>query len=346
VALRIRAASLFFLAVAFAAAPAWTQEDLEPAEDSPMGISSIAKVGQIEITREQLRAEVNRLIPLTFYHSKVPEGRLRELELQARDSLIERALVHQDAIARKIAVSEEEILAEFQRTLTKAGPGFANLSKERSAALLQQYRPLVQRRILLDKNEARFEKSLPVIDEPLLRGRYGELREELVTAEEAHILHILVKVDPSSSKEQSDEIRAKMDAIVADLEGGAPFATVAGEHSEDIYAVNGGDMGFVTQDSFNLRKIGEAIFALQDGETSEVLASLYGFHVARRLATKPGRPLTFEEARADLLARVEIEVRDATRKTWLSRLREKHGVTIHPDFADPPPAKAPESEHP
>ena len=288
----------------------------------------VAVVGEIRITEEDLRKEVNRLIPATFFHSRVPADRVAEFERQAVMNLVERALILQDARARGMSATEAELRAEFTDTLAKSGPQFEGVSPERFDELLAQYRPLVERRVLLNKNEARFEKSiLPVTEEFLLQS-YEERRESLLSPEEAHFLHILIRLEPAASSaeakaafEQAGELRAKLDED-------ADFGEFAREFSGDVFAQAGGDMGFVERGSFMDGGIDTAAFGLEDGETSDVLTSIHGYHIVRRVESRPRRPLTLEECREELMVTLMDERRVEERVRWLGELRERLGVEV------------------
>ena len=307
-----------------------------PARNAQDGLAAI--VGRVRITLLDLRAELNRLIPLNFFHNKLPADRVAQMQAQALDHLVERALILQDAQDRKLTASEEEIRAEFAETLKKAGPQYSGLAGEEVDALRARYHDLIVRRILLDKNEARFEAGLAAVAPERVRALYDERAEQLLAPLEAHFLHLLVKVPPSASQAQADEIRARTEGLLAQLQDGASFELLARENSEDIYALVGGDMGFVTLESFLNPGIGAAAFALRDGETSGVLPSMYGCHIVRRVESKPRRRLTFEQARPALAAELAGERRAAARAQWLEGLRAHYGVEILVELEPAAPA--------
>ncbi len=77
-----------------------------------------------------------------------------------------------------------------------------------------------------------------------------------------------------ASKAGPGEVRARMIAVptqkeaedlIAELRGGADFATLARRASKDVTAANGGDIGFSTRDALNA-EAGAVIFALDVGQ--------------------------------------------------------------------------------
>src|SRR6202034_4862267 len=65
---------------------------------------------------------------------------------------------------------------------------------------------------------------------------YDEAVKQMANEQEVHARHILVATE--------DEAKA----IVAELKGGADFATLAKDKSKDPGAAEGGDLGYFTKD--------------------------------------------------------------------------------------------------
>lgn len=95
--------------------------------------------------------------------------------------------------------------------------------------------------------------------------------------------HILVRIDEDTDASQA---RARIDAIAARLAGGADFAAVAKESSEDENSKQqGGDLGWFAQDAFG-PAFGAQLVALGDGSVSAPFASDAGWHIVQRIASR------------------------------------------------------------
>ncbi len=288
----------------------------------------VAKVGRVEITWADLTGEYQRLIPWNFFHGKVPEERKLELRIQARDSLLEKALIFQDAQDRAIEVTEQAIRKRFDETLKKAGKQFEGLSDERYGELLEEVRPNLLRRILIDLNEERFDKSLQPVTEEALLARFEEVKEQLLTPESASFLMIQLDVDPAKRGAMMPLARLRADEIRKRFVGGTPFEELAKEYSDAASAAKGGALGFVTERGFPVPELGPPAFLMKDGETSEPLTSIYGVHLLHRIESRPRRQLEFSEARPQLMTELEHVQRSAERKAWLDALRERYPTQI------------------
>ena len=74
--------------------------------------------------------------------------------------------------------------------------------------------------------------------------------------------------------------REAADAIVADLENGADFATLAKERSKGPSGPSGGDLGYFSKQSM-VPAFSDAAFKLTAGETSPPVQTQFGWHVIR-----------------------------------------------------------------
>lgn len=306
---------------------------------------AVAKVGDQVLRMSDLMAELNRQIPLTFYHSKVPEKQMLAFRRKSFDQLVERSLVHQDAIARKIEVTEAEVLAEFQKALRSSEEYERAPEKEleqEAKKLLPQFRALVVRRLLIEKNEARFRDSVPKPDDAAVKAVYEQMQkdnpESLMAPPKAHLQHIYIAVDPAGGGKHEEEKQQKVDNAAKLLAEGKPFAVVAEAFSEDDSAAKGGDLGTVQRGFFKSSEIDRVAFALKKGETSPVFRSLYGFHIVHCIDAEARRNLTIEETRPMLEQWFHTEHTQRRRTVWLQELKERYKIEVlAEEFAGPPP---------
>jgi peptidyl-prolyl cis-trans isomerase D len=142
-----------------------------------------------------------------------------------------------------------------------------------------------------------------------LRKRYEARKEEFKSGESARIDHILIKVDPTAAADVDARAKAKADALVAQLRGGADFAALARQNSEDpSSAGNGGDMGFVERGQ-TVEPFDRAAFSIALNTISDPIRSQeYGYHIIRVRERRPPAYRSFEEVRAQLTAQVAEEM--------------------------------------
>ncbi len=104
---------------------------------------------------------------------------------------------------------------------------------------------------------------------------------QMVTQYQAR--HILIR-----SEEGKDDAaaKAKLTTLRARIAGGADFATLAGENSEDnVSKARGGDLGWFAQDEYGT-EFGSQVSAAADGAISEPFKTQAGWHILQRIATR------------------------------------------------------------
>jgi peptidyl-prolyl cis-trans isomerase C len=161
-------------------------------------------------------------------------------------------------------------------------------------------------------------------------------RWEYVEADQILIAYAGSAVQPKSGKPLSrEEARAKTEGIANRIRGGADFAALVKEESDDTEgAARGGSIGRVGK-GMSPEQIDAALFALQPGQTSGVVESPYGFHIFR-VTSRGLRP--YEELEPLLRERGQAIQADVV----LEDLRKTAKVEYKPAFDSfTPPAESP-----
>ncbi|MGE3171065.1 MAG: peptidylprolyl isomerase [Planctomycetota bacterium] len=299
----------------------------------------IATVGDQEIRLADLIDEVNRQIPLNFYHRRVPPEQMVQFQREAFDKLVVKHLIHLDALEAGLVAADDELHAEFDAALREAGRDYTGLEAGAKAALFAEVHDALERRVLIRKNEERIAARLPQPDEARMRTLYDDRIAEDPTAfmapKEAHFFHLFVAVDPARIRVEEAEKRAKIEAALAEVRAGKPFATVARLYSEDEFAAQGGDIGYQQAGSFRMKALGDEAFELQAGQTSAVIRSLHGFHLLHCTDVRPPVRRTFAEMRPAIEQWLRDEHLKLARGRWLAELRGKHPVRLlRPDVLE------------
>ena len=147
--------------------------------------------------------------------------------------------------------------------------------------------------------------------------------------------HILIRVDENTSAEQA---KAEADTLRARIVGGADFAELAREHSEDPSSqARGGDLGWFTQDQFG-PDFGGQVAALADGEVSAPFRTQAGWHIVKRTGVREA-DVGDDNQRAQMR---ETIGRRKLEDEWNRFLRELRGEAYVDFRNDADPQAAPE----
>ncbi|MCX7685176.1 MAG: peptidylprolyl isomerase [Acetobacteraceae bacterium] len=158
--------------------------------------------------------------------------------------------------------------------------------------------PEVRARVRAAEEEALQEALIrrelaPFLTEEALRERYRREVLEAPREEEVSARHILV---PTEAEARAILIEARRP--------GVDFADLARRRSTGPGAREGGDLGFFRRGDM-IAEFAEAAFALQPGQISEQpVRTRFGWHIIKVEARRPVEPPSFEQARAEIRARV------------------------------------------
>ncbi|HSD28654.1 MAG TPA: peptidylprolyl isomerase [Vicinamibacteria bacterium] len=196
------------------------------------------------------------------------------------------AEVEREFRRRTEQVKLEYVLADAARFRAEVQPAEAEIAA-RFEAKKDSYRVPEKRvlsYVLLDR--ATLQPQVAVTDRDL-EIWYQDHREEFRQEEEACASHILVKVKTGEAGEGHPDEEAKRIAqgLLDQVKAGADFAALAKKSSEDQgSAANGGDLGCFPSGRM-VPEFDDAVFALEPGQTSDLVKSSFGYHVIR-LASK------------------------------------------------------------
>ena len=167
-------------------------------------------------------------------------------------------------------------------------------------------------RFLLVDQTAIFD-SLALTDDEV-RQYYDASLSQYQTAGQVRASHILLRVEGDND----EAVAARAAELAAEARGGADFAELARQHSQDeTNAANGGDLGSVGRGRM-VPEFENAAFALAEGEISDPVRSPFGYHVIHVTEKQEEVTQPFAEVRGAIENVLKRE-RSSARATALAR---------------------------
>jgi peptidyl-prolyl cis-trans isomerase C len=297
----------------------------QPSGGAPSEVA--AKVNGTPITT----VELNR----TFLaHVQVPysmvqdDPRAKQLLHQILDNLIDRELLLQEAKSSKATVAPQEIDAELQKVIERfpSKEAFEQAVSSQNFTLEavkrdiqdQILRQQVVKKEILDKVNVNPDQFQPF---------YETNKNKYVEEEQVHARHILMKVPQDTSAADEEKLKKKANDVLKRVKKGEDFAALAKQFSEDGSRESGGDLGFFARG----RMVGpfeEAAFALKPGQISDLVRTQFGYHIIKVEERKPGRSLSYEEAKEQVKEDVTREKTFSRYQEYMASLRNKASIEI------------------
>ena len=140
--------------------------------------------------------------------------------------------------------------------------------------------------------------------------------------------HIMKMCNERMSAEVQKNKYNEMLEIKQRLEAGEDFATLAKELSDDkASAQKGGDLGWFGIGRM-VKEFEKAAFALNAGETSEIIKTQFGYHIINVKEKKGVEP--FEKKKADIQRMMQYDSRStAAKESFIGKLKEEYNFAIN-----------------
>lgn len=304
-------------------------QDVRPEEAARTRIAVIdrivAVVNKEVITQYELAERMNRVLKdLERRGTSLPDR--GEIQKQVLDRLVIEKVQLQ--FARETGLRVDDL--ELDRTLNRVAEGNKlsltefRQTLERDAIRFEVFREELRDEILMNRLRDREVTGKLTVSEGEIENFLSEQSERKELATEYNLAHILVRVPEQASPEQLGVRRARAEEALKRVKDGVDFAQLAATYSDAPDALQGGIMGWRSQDRLPELFV-EALAKLKPGDVSDVLRSPAGFHVLKLVDLRgAGAPLMVEQAHVrHILVRTNELVSEDEAKRKLVNLRER-----------------------
>ena len=172
------------------------------------------------------------------------------------------------------------------------------------------------------------------IQPTLVQGTYDSTKSQYTTPEERRASHILINVAPNATPADVDKAKAQAESVLAEVrKNPAAFADVAKAKSQDSgSAAQGGDLDFMTKGAIP-GAFSDALFAMKDGDISNVVRSDAGFHIIKLTGVRGGTVKSFDDVKAQIEDKLKAQ---EAQKLFASEAEKfTNSVFEQPDSLDP-----------
>ena len=259
----------------------------------------------------------------------VPPERRDEVLRGVLDQLLTLHLLAQESSARKLEVSEADIDGQIGK-IKQNYPNEDAFNKDVAAQgmTLAQLKAQTRRQILAQK----------LVQSPDMTGGvqvpdgdvdtfYKENPERFKQPESVHASHILIGLPQNATPAQKTQARAAAQDTLTKIRGGADFATLARERSNDGSAQNGGDLGFVPKGQ-TPPPFEEAAFKLKTGAVSGIVETPFGFHIIKVHEHRAPRTVPFAEVSGQIKQFLEQQQKEQKLQRFVDGAKAKAKIEM------------------
>jgi peptidyl-prolyl cis-trans isomerase D len=245
-------------------------------------------------------------------------------ENQQREGMLSSRLENLER--QSLVISDADARTEYQRKNLKVGLQYVAINKNQFLSKVnadpaaiksyfdknrQSFRVQEKRSYdLIVGSAADYMQSAQVSQDQLQKDYKDEI-DSFRTPERVRVRHILIKTQ-GKPKEEAPQLRAKAEALLKQIKGGADFAKLAKKNSDDPgSAAKGGELGWVTHGQM-VANFEKASFSLKPGELSGIVDTEYGYHIVQPEEKQEAHTQTFDEAMPQLLLEAKKQAAGGT----------------------------------
>ena len=278
----------------------------------------VAKVNGKPISSAQLESEfITFQLRARTQGNKVSPSAETIVAREMLKALIMKELITQKALSLNISIPSKKIDLEIQNIEDK----FPDHSAFITALAFQRMsiKTLKEKikRTLLEDELIRNEIAPKVkINDEDAKSFYESNKEKFTKPVLYRVRHILIgtiqppknlenKVDQKKAtrmaKMINEEAKSNAEAVLLKIKAGEDFIKLAKEYSEDKTTYNeGGMLGDLHPES-TIPEIADEMVKLNEGQTSNIFHSTYGYHILKLDEIIPSTLIPFEKAESDIL---------------------------------------------
>lgn len=154
--------------------------------------------------------------------------------------------------------------------------------------------------LLVDEQAIRANIAVPEQD---IQRAYKLNLDQYSKPEQVRASHILLNTE---GKDEA-EVRARADALLAQLKAGADFEALAKAHSQDTASASrGGDLDFFARGRM-VPEFDAVAFSLPVGQLSDLVRTQYGFHIIKVTDKKAAEVQTLDAVRPQITEQLRFE---------------------------------------
>ncbi|MGA1839358.1 MAG: peptidylprolyl isomerase [bacterium] len=296
--------------------------------------SVLARINDTVVTRTEVDREMDNLFQ-EFQNMAFPEKTNEfnsKLWRQALENVINRTILFQQAERENIRPEKEIIdmrIAEIKKHFSshkKFRQQLAHLgiSEEK---LRQEIEYDLKIKMLLDLHIP----SVSEVNNEEVEEFYHTNSENFQIPERVRASHILITVSSKESLDKRKEERNKLSRLKKEIEKGADFSELARKHSDCESKSRGGDLGFFKRGKM-VRPFEDTAFNLKVGEISEIVETIYGYHLIKLTDYKPAQAVPFEQVQNKIVSFLKRQKRDLYIREYLFKLRDNADIEYFEDF--------------
>ncbi len=289
----------------------------------------VAKVNGTVLTEADLQQALNEIMPAGVFHKGFSSEKRAQYRPQAFEKMIEKELFYQEAVKLGMKIDKAVIKEERERTIKRLGgkKKFKGALKKAGLTDKQYQEKLKKKHLVKHLITVEIKDKAQASDEEI-KAYYLKNKKKFMRPEARHLTHILISVKPSATAEERELQRARAQEVIDKIKAGEDMSTVAWDYSDDPYRVKSGDYGLVHKGRLQ-PDLEKEVFQIEPGRLSEIIETIYGYHVFRVEEVKAPEQLSLEDVHEKIQKELTEKKEKQLREALTTRLRSEARIETY-----------------
>jgi parvulin-like peptidyl-prolyl isomerase len=267
---------------------------------------------------------------------------VRSAQQDALNSLIERALILQEFKTKGYSFPDTVVDEHFNDIIASdfGGDRAAFIRTIQAENMtVGQYREQLRDRIVVQAMRNRKTQNEVVVSPYKIEAYYREHTGDFKVDDQIKLRMIVIKKTPAPAPASdvtstnaepapaTDARRQTAEQLLAKLDAGESFDTLARQFSDGKEAKDGGDWGWIGKDVLR-KELSEAAFALKAGQHSGIIDTPEGYYLLQVDAVKPAYTKPLADVRDEIEKTLLLQQRQKMQQSWVQQLRAKAYIHV------------------
>ena len=251
-------------------------------------------------------------------------GMKEQMSQQAVSIMIIEQLMREEAKAKKIEVTDEEVQAEIDGIMAER-----KLTQEQFDGMLKQYgmslddlKGQIKMGLSADRlmeAEAKAVGESTSVSDEQAKSFYDGNAKQFSSPEQVRASHILLNTKGLDDAAKA-EVKTKIDALLKEARNGGDFAAMAKANSDDPGSKDKGGE-YIFPRGQMVPEFENAAFSLEVGQVSDAVETQYGYHIIKLSEKMPAETKSFESVKDGIKSQLEGESKRKFGEQYIEKLK-------------------------
>ncbi len=258
----------------------------------------------------------------------IPAERRDEILRKALDQLVTYTVLHQETLARKVAVTDDEVNGNLKQMQSQF-PNEQDFKKALAARGMTIERLKSDTRIDISINKM-MEAEVAAQTAPAdaqVREFYDKNPDKFKQEEAVRASHILFRVEESADAAAKKKVLEQAQSVLKQVRTGGDFGELAKKHSADGSAQQGGDLNFFTKGQM-VPAFDQAAFSLKPGQISDIVTTQFGHHIIKVTETRPASTVPFDQVSGRIKEYLIEQQKQQKAEAFIQSLKQKAKIEV------------------